>query len=101
MSKEDPVYRLVQGATAQEQLPKADETVLPPFQLDCWSVASCVLAAQYNHSIDVEQFCPSTGSSLNISYIVPVSRYLQASSLELHLRFVAETSITLNLRHFC
>ncbi|KAH8234348.1 hypothetical protein KR038_008082, partial [Drosophila bunnanda] len=84
-SKEDPVYRLVQSATAQEQLPKADETVLPPFQLDCWSVGSCVLAAQYNHSIDVEQFCPSTGSSLNISYIVPVSRYLQASSLELHL----------------
>ncbi|XP_017070362.1 myelin regulatory factor isoform X1 [Drosophila eugracilis] len=84
-AKDDPVYRLVQAASAQDQGPKTDETVLPPFQLDCWSVSSCVLAAQYNNTIDVEQFCPTSGSSLNVSYIVPVSRYLQASSLELHL----------------
>nr|AAM11082.1 GH24458p [Drosophila melanogaster] len=84
-AKDDPVYRLLQSASGQDQGPKADESVLPPFQLDCWSVASCVLAAQYNHTIDVEQFCPTSGSSLNVSYVVPVSRYLQASSLELHL----------------
>jgi len=87
-AKDDPVYRLVQAASGQDQGPKTDETVIPPFQLDCWSVSSCVLAAQYNHTIEVEQFCPTSGSSLNVSYVVPVSRYLQASSLELHLRFV-------------
>jgi len=90
-AKDDPVYRLLQSASGQDQGPKADESVLPPFQLDCWSVASCVLAAQYNHTIDVEQFCPTSGSSLNVSYVVPVSRYLQASSLELHLRLVGYT----------
>lgn len=57
-----------------------------PHQLDCWSISSCMLAAQNNYTIDVEQFCPSSGSSLNVSYIVPVSRYLQAVSLELHFR---------------
>ncbi|XP_043947713.1 myelin regulatory factor [Drosophila biarmipes] len=82
-AKEDPVYHLVQAAA--DQGPKTDETVIPPFQLDCWSVSTCVLAAQYNHTIEVEQFCPTSGSSLNVSYVVPVSRYLQASSLELHL----------------
>lgn len=90
-AKDDPVYRLLQSASGQDQGPKADESVLPPFQLDCWSVASSVLAAQYNHTIDVEQFCPTSGSSLNVSYVVPVSRYLQASSLELHLRLVGNT----------
>ncbi|KAH8348444.1 hypothetical protein KR084_007470, partial [Drosophila pseudotakahashii] len=84
-AKDDPVYRLVQAASAQDQAPKTDETVMPPIQLDCWSVASCVLAAQYNQTIEVEQFCPTSGNSLNVSYVVPVSRYLQASSLELHL----------------
>ncbi|EDW02286.1 GH19977 [Drosophila grimshawi] len=58
-------------------------TPLPP-QPDCWSISSCVLAGQNNYTIDVEQFCPSSGSSLNVSYAVPVSRYLQAVSLELH-----------------
>ncbi|ALC42471.1 CG3328, partial [Drosophila busckii] len=65
---------------------KADtSTAVPlPLPLDCWSISSCVLAAQFNHSIDEAQFCPSTGSSLNLSYVVPVSRYLHAASLELH-----------------
>ncbi|KAH8337950.1 hypothetical protein KR067_011628, partial [Drosophila pandora] len=84
-TNDDPVYRLVQTASASGELPKADEAVLPPFQLDCWSVTSCVLAAQDNQTIGVQQFCPSTHNSLNVSYIVPVSRYLQASSLEVHL----------------
>ncbi|XP_026841222.1 uncharacterized protein LOC6592744 [Drosophila persimilis] len=69
--------------TPLEQLPRP-EVDHPPIQLDCWSVTSCVLAAQYNSTIDIEKFCPSAGSSLNVSYIVPVSRYLQASNLELH-----------------
>lgn len=88
-ANDDPVYRLVQTASASGELPKADEAVLPPFQLDCWSVTSCVLAAQDNQTIGVQQFCPSTHNSLNVSYIVPVSRYLQASSLEVHLRLVS------------
>lgn len=66
--------------------PLATVTAPVPHQLDCWSITSCVLAAQNNYTIDVEQFCPSSGSSLNVSYVVPVSRYLQAVSLELHFR---------------
>ncbi|XP_034655017.1 uncharacterized protein LOC117892710 [Drosophila subobscura] len=73
-----------QDQSEVEQLPKPDVNPPPPIQLDCWSVSSCVLAAQYNLTVDVEKFCPSGGSSLNVSYIVPVSRFLQASNLELH-----------------
>lgn len=59
-----------------------------PHPLDCWSISTCVLAGLNNQTIDVAQFCPSSGSSLNVSYTVPVSRYLQAVSLELHFRWV-------------
>lgn len=92
-ANDDPVYHLVQTASVAGELPKADEAVLPPFQLDCWSVTSCVLAAQDNQTIGVQQFCPSTHNSLNVSYIVPVSRYLQASSLEVHLRLVVRLTV--------
>lgn len=79
--------------------PIATATAPVPHQLDCWSISSCVLAAQNNYTIDVEQFCPSSGSSLNVSYIVPVSRFLQAVSLELHFRYYSLLGITIQGTH--
>ncbi|KAH8371059.1 hypothetical protein KR093_006022 [Drosophila rubida] len=92
---EDALYTVLNDAPVAavehaDLLPKenaavATATALPlPPQLDCWSISSCVLAGLHNYTIDVEHFCPSSGSSLNVSYVVPVSRYLQAVSLELH-----------------
>ncbi|XP_030377805.1 uncharacterized protein LOC115626563 [Scaptodrosophila lebanonensis] len=75
------VTRIVSDSHAKEE--PEDPSIQS--QLDCWTVTSCVLAAEYNRTIDVEQYCPSTGTSLNASYIVPVSRYLQASNIEVHL----------------
>ncbi|KAM8714337.1 hypothetical protein ACLKA7_014464 [Drosophila subpalustris] len=90
-----PVLAADHASDHVELLPKADAPVVPaatatatatvvPPQLDCWSITSCVLAGLNNYTIDVEHFCPSSGSSLNVSYVVPISRYLQAVSLELH-----------------
>ncbi|XP_023172611.2 uncharacterized protein LOC115483361 isoform X2 [Drosophila hydei] len=85
---EDAIYTVLNAAPAAaaehvEAAPLATATAVP-HPLDCWSITSCVLAGLNNHTIDVAQFCPSSGSSLNITYTVPVSKFLQAASLELH-----------------
>ena len=98
-ASEDALYTVLNGAPAPPidhveaapVAPLATATAMPHPQ-DCWSISSCVLAGLNNHTIDVAQFCPSSGSSLNVSYTVPVSRYLQAISLELHFRWVKSKS---------
>lgn len=58
---------------------------------DCTSITAWLQADTFNVSLGSEEICLNGGSSLNITYAIPLSKYLKDTNLELH--FVAPVSL--------
>ncbi|XP_005179094.1 uncharacterized protein LOC101890415 isoform X2 [Musca domestica] len=57
----------------------------PPSNADCWKIRSCILAERLNNSFAVNEFCPKVGNSMNLTFVIPLSRFFKEHSIELHL----------------
>ncbi|XP_054737189.1 uncharacterized protein LOC129243848 isoform X1 [Anastrepha obliqua] len=54
-------------------------------QPDCWQINSGLIAEAQNETFGMEHHCPHSGKSLNMTYIVPLSRFFKESSIQLQL----------------
>ncbi|XP_018790508.1 PREDICTED: uncharacterized protein LOC108969938 [Bactrocera latifrons] len=54
-------------------------------QIDCWQIDSCLIAETSNETFGMEHHCPHSGKSLNMTYIIPLSRFFKESSIQLQL----------------
>uniref|UniRef100_A0A1I8Q621 Myelin regulatory factor n=1 Tax=Stomoxys calcitrans TaxID=35570 RepID=A0A1I8Q621_STOCA len=57
----------------------------PPSNSDCWKIRSCILAERLNNTFSFNDFCPKLGKSVNVTYVIPLSRFFKEQSIELHL----------------
>ncbi|XP_036331907.1 uncharacterized protein LOC118743383 isoform X1 [Rhagoletis pomonella] len=54
-------------------------------QTECWQINSCLIAETQNETFGMEHHCPHGGKSLNMTYIIPLSRFFKESSIQLQL----------------
>lgn len=54
-------------------------------QIDCWQIDSCIIAETHNETFGMEHHCPHGGKSLNMTYIIPLSRFFKESSIQLQM----------------
>ncbi|XP_061394137.1 uncharacterized protein LOC133329672 [Musca vetustissima] len=57
----------------------------PPGNADCWKIRNCILAERLNNTFAFNEFCPKLGNSVNMTYVIPLSRFFKEQSIELHL----------------
>lgn len=57
----------------------------PPTDADCWKIRSCIWAERLNNTFSTDEFCPKLGKSMNLTYVIPLSRFFKEQSIELHL----------------
>ncbi|XP_011182924.2 uncharacterized protein LOC105212575 [Zeugodacus cucurbitae] len=69
------------AASAELQAAAAAATA----QIDCWQIDSCLIAETHNETFGMEHHCPLNGKSLNMTYIIPLSRFFKESSIQLQL----------------
>ncbi|KAL9875737.1 uncharacterized protein LOC119642944 isoform X1 [Glossina fuscipes] len=71
--------------TQTQQTKLLTEPNQPPLNADCWKVHSCILAERVNKTFSVDEYCPKSRKSMNLTFIVPLSRYFKEKSIQLHL----------------
>ncbi|XP_073813681.1 uncharacterized protein isoform X2 [Musca autumnalis] len=57
----------------------------PPSNADCWKIRTCIYAERLNNTFAVDDFCPKLGNSVNMTYVIPLSRFFKEHTIELHL----------------
>ncbi|XP_055922032.1 uncharacterized protein LOC129953183 isoform X2 [Eupeodes corollae] len=57
----------------------------PRISSECSTVIPWLLADTFNVSLGCEEICLNGGSSFNVTYIIPLSKYLKDTNVELHL----------------
>ncbi|XP_065366608.1 uncharacterized protein LOC135959581 [Calliphora vicina] len=58
---------------------------IPPTDTDCWKIRSCIWAERLNNTFATQDFCPKLGKSVNMTFVIPLSRFFKEQSIELHL----------------
>uniref|UniRef100_W8ALK5 Myelin gene regulatory factor n=1 Tax=Ceratitis capitata TaxID=7213 RepID=W8ALK5_CERCA len=73
------------GAQAPASALSAEAQITAEALTDCWQINSCLIADTHNETFGMEHHCPHGGKSLNMTYIIPLSRFFKESSIQLQL----------------